>query len=58
VVFAYSTDVEIWVALGGREGKGMPVDSRVVEDLTFPCIISCMVGMEGHRTVESSKLGN
>ena len=30
----------------------MPVDSRVVEDLTFPCIISCVVGMEGHRTVE------
>ena len=34
----------------------MPVDGRVVEDLTFPCIISCVVGMEGHRTVESSKV--
>lgn len=57
MVFACSTEVGIWVALG--EGKRMPVDgSRVVEDLTFPCVTSHVVDREGHGTVERSKLGS
>ena len=57
MVFAYSTEVGIWVALG--EAKRMPVDrSRVVEDVSFPCVTSHVVERKGHGTVERSKLGS